>query len=197
MVKRKQYSSSSTARSISTEEGIAAAAEMLQKAIQSNVNCAICGGLAMHLYGFVRATVDVDFIASQKLPLKALKALQIGGETYQIALDKEKQVDIDWIVRNDDKQEIYAAALANADFTEEGLPVITPEWMVILKYLAGRGKDQIDLMWLLRERGLVDRQLVKSNIRELFGRYAYWPLADMDNLFLEADVLRARDESAE
>lgn len=151
----------------------------------------------MHLYGFVRATVDVDFIASQKLPLKALKALQIGGETYQIALDNEKQVDIDWIVRNDDKQEIYAAALANADFTEEGLPVITPEWMVILKYLAGRGKDQIDLMWLLREKGLVDRQLVKSNIRELFGRYAYWPLADMDNLFLEADVLRARDESAE
>lgn len=150
----------------------------------------------MHLYGFVRATVDVDFVASQKLPLRANKALQMGGETYQIELGNEKQVDIDWIVRSDDKQEIYEAALANADVTEEGLPIITPEWMVILKYLAGRGKDQIDLLWLLREEGLVDRELVKSNIKQLFGRYAYWPLADMDNLFLEADVMKARDESA-
>ncbi len=196
MVKRKHYSSSSAARSISTEEGIAAAEEILKKAKISNVKCAICGGLAMHLYGFVRATVDVDFVASQKLPLRANKALQMGGETYQIELGNEKQVDIDWIVRSDDKQEIYEAALANADVTEEGLPIITPEWMVILKYLAGRGKDQIDLLWLLREEGLVDRELVKSNIKQLFGRYAYWPLADMDNLFLEADVMKARDESA-
>jgi len=197
MVKRKHYSSSSAARSISTEEGIAAAAQMLKKAETANVTCAICGGLAMHLYGFVRATVDVDFVASQKLPMTASKTLRIGGETYQILLDHEKQVDIDWIVRSDDKREIYEAALANADVTEEGLPIITPEWMVILKYLAGRGKDQIDLMWLLREQGLVDRPLVKSHLQNLFGRYAYWPLADMDHLFLEADVLKARDESAE
>jgi hypothetical protein len=197
MVKRKHYSSSSAARSISTEEGIAAAAEILKKAQNLNVKCAICGGLAMHLYGFIRATVDVDFVASQKLPLKANKALQIGGETYQIEVGSERQVDIDWIVRNDDKQEIYEAALANADVTEEGLPIITPEWMVILKYLAGRGKDQIDLLWLLREEGLVNRETVKNNIKQLFGRYAYWPLADMDNLFLEADVMKARDENAE
>jgi hypothetical protein len=69
--------------------------------------------------------------------------------------------------------------------------------MVILKYLAGRGKDQIDLMWLLREEGLVDRAQVEQHIKSLFGQYAFWPLADMENLFLEADVMKARDQNGE
>ena len=66
---------------------------------------------------------------------------------------------------------------------------------VILKYLAGRGIDQIDLMWLLREKGLVDRKETKRLVKELLGRAAYWAIRDLDNLFLEADLLRARDEN--
>ncbi len=197
MVKRKQYKTSSATASISTEEGLIVAGEIVNEARKQKVDCALCGGLAMHIYGFTRATVDVDFIAAARLPLPSTKQLQMGGETYQIAARDEKQIDIEWIIRDDDKQDVYQAALAGATSTEEGLPIITPEWMVILKYLAGRGKDQIDLLWLLREEELVDRALVKQHINNLFGRYAYWPLADMDNLFLEADVMKARDENGE
>ncbi len=195
MVKRKNYKTSSATRSISTEEGLIAASEIVNEARKQKIDCALCGGLAMHIYGFTRATVNVDFIASEKLPLPASKKLQMGGETYQTQAGSEKKIDVDWIIRDDDKQEVYKAALAGATSTEDGIPIITPEWMVILKYLAGRGKDQIDLLWLLREEGLVDRTLVKQHINDLFGRFAFWPLADMDNLFLEADVMKARDEN--
>jgi hypothetical protein len=197
MVKRKQYKTSSATQSISTEEGLIAASEIVKEARKQKVDCALCGGLAMHVYGFTRATVDVDFIAAERLPLPASKKLQMGGETYQIQAGSEKKIDVDWIIRDDDKRQVYEAALAGATSTEDGIPIITPEWMVILKYLAGRGKDQIDLLWLLRDEGLVDRALVKQHINDLFGRYAFWPLADMDNLFLEADVMKARDENGE
>jgi len=151
----------------------------------------------MHVYGFTRATVDVDFIAAARLPLQAARELEMGGEAYNVRSDEQKEIEVDWIVRDDDKKEVYEAALAGAVSTEKGLPIITPEWMVILKYLAGRGKDQLDLLWLLREEGLVDRDVVKQHIGDLFGRYAFWPLADMDNLFLKADVMKARDQNGE
>lgn len=193
--KDSRYQSSPAKQSISTEEGLDVANEVVNKAEENNVKCALCGGLAMHVYGFTRATVDVDFIASAKLPLPATRELDMGGEAYTVKSDEAKEIEVDWIVRGDDKKEVYEAALAGATSTEDGLPIITPEWMVILKYLAGRGKDQIDLMWLLREEGLVDRELVKQHISNLFGRYAFWPLADVENLFLEADVMKARDQN--
>lgn len=197
MVRRRLYDLASGKPSISTEEGLAVAEEIVEQARNLKVNCALCGGLAMHLYGFTRATVDVDFVAAKPLPLPSSRNLSFGGETYQVEAGSAKSVDVCWIVRDDDKKEIYEAALAGATVTEDGLPIITPEWMVILKFLAGRGKDQIDLLWLLREQDLVDRTLVKQHIKNLFGRFAYWPLADMDSLFLEADVMKARDENGE
>jgi hypothetical protein len=195
MDKHSRYKSSSAKQSISTEEGLDIASKVVSRAEENNVKCALCGGLAMHVYGFTRATVDVDFIAAARLPLPATKELEMGGEAYTVQTGGEKEIEVDWIVRADDKKEVYEAALAGATSTEDGLPIITPEWMVILKYLAGRGKDQIDLLWLLREERLVDRELVKQHISSLFGRYAFWPLADVDNLFLEADVMKARDQN--
>lgn len=197
MDNRSRYNTSSMKQSISTDEGLDVASKLVSKAEENNITCALCGGLAMHVYGFTRATVDVDFIAAARLPLTATKELEMGGEAYNVQSGGEKEIEVDWIVRDDDKKEVYEAALAGAVSTEDGLPIITPEWMVILKYLAGRGKDQIDLLWLLREEGLVDRELIKQHISTLFGRYAFWPLADMDNLFLEADVMKARDQNGE
>lgn len=57
-----------------------------------------------------------------------------------------------------------------------GVPVLTPEWLVILKFIAGRFKDQEDAVFLLSRKGLVDRNLIKDRIVGLFGRAA-WSLA--------------------
>lgn len=56
------------------------------------------------------------------------------------------------------------------------VPVLTPEWLVILKFIAGRFKDQEDTVFLLSRPGLVDRNLIKEKIIGLFGKPA-WGLA--------------------
>lgn len=196
MDKRTRYKSS-VRQSISKADGFEVAGKFVKMAQENKIECALCGGLAMHAYGFTRATTNVDFIAAARLPLPATRELEMGGVAYRVQTGEEKEIELDWIIRADDKREVYEAALAGATSTEDGLPIITPEWMVILKYLASRGKDQIDLMWLLREEELVDREVVKQHLRTLFERYAFWPLADMENLFLEADVMKARDQNGE
>ncbi|MGH9941991.1 MAG: hypothetical protein ACRD9R_06485 [Pyrinomonadaceae bacterium] len=189
--------SSSGAGAISTEQGVAAAQAVLEVAEAAGVDCALCGGIAVQLYGFTRATRAVDFVAAELLPLPRQRRLNFGGEAYAVKVGK-RSIEVDWIVRDDDKQEAYQAALADAVVIEpEQLPILTPEWLVILKHLAGRGKDQLDLLWMLREDDLVDRKLVAKHVRKLMGRFAYWVLKDLEALYLEADLLRARDEMGE
>ena len=51
-----------------------------------------------------------------------------------------------------------------------GLKIITAEWMVILKYIAGRFKDQQDAVFLLKQKGLVSRKLIRKKIDQTLGR---------------------------
>jgi hypothetical protein len=184
------------AQSITTETGLAAAKQLNKLAAKAGVSCALAGGVAMHLYGFTRATTDVDMLASARLKLKASRKLSFGGESYQVTIGK-RTVTVDWIVRNDDATLFYEAALTDAAMTETGLPIITPEWLVILKKLADRGKDHLDLLWLLRQEGLVDRAQIAALVREHLGRFAFIFLNDLEAVYLEADLMRAKDERDE
>lgn len=188
--------SSPASQSISTEVGLEAARKIAEEADAEGVEYALAGGLAMHLYGFTRATRDVDFIADGLLSLDAMRQLSIGGEVYKIKVGK-RDVEIDWIVRDDDKADVYEAALENAVDTDLGLPIVSPEWLVILKKLADRGKDHLDLLWLLRAEGLVDRAEVAKIARGLFGKFAYLFLQDIESVYLEADLMKARDAQSE
>jgi hypothetical protein len=107
-------------------------------------------------------------------------------------------VDIDWIVRIDGPAEFYDAALQDIAqvapwIGAPKLPVISAEWMVILKNIAGRSKDEIDLMWLLRSGG-VHRGLVIEHARKVLGRRAYLITDDLESKFLQADIMQANDE---
>ena len=171
-------------RSISTEEGL----EVARAAAQRGIACALAGGLAMHLYGFTRATTDVDVIAEALLGWQVRGPLSFGGETY-IASTGEREIDLDWIVRNDFFRDFYVAALRDAVEAEEDLRVVSPEWMVLLKYVSGLGKDQIDLLWLLQQPGLVDRDRVRSLLNDVLGeKAAALPLREVERLFLLADA---------
>jgi hypothetical protein len=179
--------------SVSTEEGIKAALTAIRLGDNNGVHSAICGGLSMHLYGFTRATQDVDLIADDILPIAFVKDLSFGGRSYLVPIDG-KEIEVDWIVRNDDLSDLYLAALRDKIYTEDQLPIISPEWLVILKHLAGRGKDHIDCVWLLRQDHLVNRELMISKIREFMGKHAFWAIKDLESLILEADLLKAKDE---
>ena len=183
--------------SISTEEGLQVARAATRAAREQGIVCALAGGLAMHLYGFTRATEDVDMIADRLLGWQPKDSLSFGGETYS-ALAGLREIDLDWIVRSDFFQEFYGAALRDAVETDDSLMVVSPEWMVILKYISGRGKDQIDLLWLLQQPGLIDRGEVRRLVVEVMGeKSAALPLRELERLFLQAELMEQREQQEE
>jgi hypothetical protein len=56
-----------------------------------------------------------------------------------------------------------------------GWPLVTPEWLIILKYIAGRFKNKQDAVYLLKQKGLVDRRLIRQKIIATAGR-EFWAL---------------------
>lgn len=182
---------------IRTEDGLAALELLAQLARKAQIRYALAGGIAMHLYGFNRATADVDVLASGMLELEAQQTLDFGGVSYQVEVEG-RTITVDWIVRDDFFREFYERALAAAVDSGVGHPIISPEWLVMLKYMAGRGKDQLDLLWLLRQPELIDREQVKTLLLETLGEpAAYFPIRELEKYCLEADKMRLRDEADE
>lgn len=144
---------------------------------EHGIDWALVGGVAMSLYGSDRLTKDIDIIASQPLPVPRSQIagqLRQGGERYNTPTEK-KTVAVDWIIRKDEFKKLFEEALKEA-VKIGGVPILTPEWLVILKFIAGRFKDQEDAVFLLSRQGLVDRGLIREKIISLFGRAA-WGLA--------------------
>lgn len=148
---------------ISSDTGLEAAQQLGQLAAQEEIEWALAGGLAMYVYGSPRLTKDVDIIASKDLSLTPQHRLGFGGSSYTLQVGKYS-VQVDWIVRNDGYQKYYRAALKDAVKLPNGLRVVTPEWLAILKLNAGRQKDLDDIVFLLRQEKLVDRPTVKQNV---------------------------------
>lgn len=153
---------------ISTDTGVEAAQQIASIATREEIEWAVAGGLAMHFYGSPRLTKDVDIIASKDLSLKAEHKLTFGGSSYTLQVGKYA-VQIDWIVRSDGYQKYYRSALKEAIELPNGLRVISPEWLAILKFNAGRQKDLDDIVFLLTQDRLVDRSVVKQKVIETVG----------------------------
>lgn len=157
---------------IATDTGIEAARQLGELAAQEEIEWALAGGLAMHLYGSQRLTKDVDIIASDHLSLTPKHRLSFGGGSYTLQIGKY-EIPIDWIVRSDGYQKYYRAALKDAIRLPNGLRVVTPEWLAILKIIAGRQKDFDDVVFLLKQQKLVNRPTVKQKMVETAGEDAW------------------------
>ena len=180
---------------ITTEEGLAVAELVFKQAEKEGIACALAGGIAMHLYGYLRATHDVDFLAEKDLSWPYEEKLSFGGLSYSVQIG-ERNVIVDIIVRDDFFRAFYDAALRDARRTEEGWLVVTPEWMVILKYMAGRSKDILDLLWMLREPELVDRGKVADLLEQVLGKLgAEAALRGLEQYYVQAEVMRSGDEN--
>jgi len=180
---------------ISTAEGLKAAEVIFKQAEKEGVICAIAGGIAMHIYGYLRATHDVDLLASKSLDLPYEQKLSFGGLSHLVQVG-ERQVIVDVIVRDDFFRNFYEAALKDARQTRYGWRIITPEWMVILKYLSGRSKDILDLLWMLNEPGLIDRPQVTQLLEQVMGETgAQVALRGLEAYYIQAEVMRSGDEN--
>ena len=161
-----------TSPMISSETGVKAAKKAGKLATQEEIEWAVAGGLAMHFYGSPRMTKDVDIIASNDISLTPQHPLTFGGSSYLLKVGKNN-VQLDWIVRSDGYHELYRKALKESIQLPNGLRIVTPEWLVILKFNAGRQKDLDDIVFLLKQKKLVDRSLIKHKIVETGGEWAW------------------------
>ena len=156
------------------ESAIETIEKVAEIAEQNGVEWALVGGLAMVVYGSDRTTKDIDIIADKLLPLEKVGDLVQGGERYLIKTNK-KEVEVYWIIRKDEFRQLFGEALKEAVKIND-VPILTPEWLVILKFIAGRFKDQEDAVFLLSRKDLVKRTLIKSHIIRVVGATA-WGLA--------------------
>lgn len=133
------------------------------------IKSAVGGGYAMQIYGSDRLTGDVDLISeglpAPTDPLKNVKPLTFGGRRYET----KDGVEVDFIVRADQFQALYEEALLHAGMTDDKLSIITPEYLAAMKLVAGRPKDEGDLLWLLKQEGLVDRDKTLDIVGRLVG----------------------------
>lgn len=185
--------SSAERQSISTETGLAAARNIIPVAERDGVKWMLAGGIAVHLYGYLRATADVDFIASKVLSLKSERSLSFGGESYSTEAG-DRTVNVDWIVRKDEYRDFYEQALKDAVSTDDGLWIISPEWLVILKHLSSRVKDKLDMIWLLQADAIVDRTLLIEHVRRVLGdKASLFVIPEFQSEFDYADLLKLRE----
>jgi len=171
---------------------------MLSVLHETGVEAAIAGGFAMQIYGSPRLTADVDLLGisapldpGAMAPFVPIRQLSFGGHRYR----SPAGVEVDVIVRADDYSELYQEALGESLHTEDGLPVISPEYLAAIKFAAGRPKDQDDLLWLLQQEGLLDRKgLLAIVYRLLGGRFAR---DELKLVIQEADWRSERERQSE
>ena len=131
------------------------------------IEYAVCGGLALAIHGFARATLDIDvLIRAESLE----KAYEIAAEKgYDIrGLDisfKERAVEIRRVSKIDDIGEVLSLDLLlvtphvedvwetreTTDFLGKKLSVVSRKGLIKMKTLAGRPQDLADIERLENE----------------------------------------------
>lgn len=152
--------------------------EMLQGLSEKQgFHFALIGGVALQYLGSDRLTKDVDVVAD--LPadfgsrVTPLGPINFGGTAYQTVSGGK----LDYIIRKDEFTALYEKALEDSKVTEDGFPMVSPDYLAAMKFVAhitdrkGGAKHLEDLKWLLRQEGLVDPKAVDGIIfRHIGGR---------------------------
>lgn len=134
---------------------------------ENGIEYAVCGGLALAIHGFARATLDIDILIQ---PESLEKAYQIGAEKeFDIrGLDisfKERAVEIRRVSKIDANGEVLSLDLLlvtpqvqdvwetreKIDFLGNRLSVVSLAGLIKMKQLAGRPQDLTDIERLKNE----------------------------------------------
>ena len=134
----------------------------------AGVQVALAGGVALQRLGSERFTADVDFIAGAPVPgLEPVGELSFGGYSART----RNGVPVDVIVRDDDFAALYDEALRFARRDPDGVWVVSPEYLAAMKLVARRGKDRVDLGWMV-SGAVFNVAKARRIIKRLLGAYA-------------------------
>ncbi|HPH64291.1 MAG TPA: nucleotidyltransferase [Kofleriaceae bacterium] len=152
---------------------------------ETNAAWFVFGAQALAIHGVARATADVDItvrLAGSTAQLIAALAKHGFGihikpselhafiaETRVIpAFHKTSNIPVDIVLAGPGLEELMLERATRLKLQNVQIPVITMEDFLVLKILAGRGKDIQDVQLLLAARGPdIDQPLVARRIAEL------------------------------
>lgn len=128
---------------------------------KNGIDYAVCGGLAMAIHGFARATMDIDFlILAENLDKAYLVAAKQGFVIKGLDISfKERAVEIRRVSKIDDDGEVLSLDLLlvtpkiedvweskeQVSLQENLLSIVSREGLIKMKTLAGRPQDLADI----------------------------------------------------
>jgi hypothetical protein len=151
-----------------------AAIEAAGKLDQLGIRYALAGGLAVGAHGYIRATVDVDFLVGDE-------AFEHQGSlvTFKAGVPIEvNSVRIDYLSPTALGPQMED--VLNNPTRSQGLPVLPIEVLIFTKLTAKRRRDLVDVIELVKAGADVQR------IREYLKRYADDLLPVFEELLEEA-----------
>lgn len=138
----------------------------------SGQEVALAGGIAMQVYGSDRLTADVDVIAEEPIPGIVSEGLLAIIPGYKGRLPNGVAVDVIVPDPTNDWYDLFRHAREAAVAGPGRIPIVTREYMVALKMMAGReDKDLGDLYYLLTT-ATTDLPLARRIVRAELGKYA-------------------------
>lgn len=128
----------------------------------AEIEYATCGGLAMAVHGFIRATKDIDILIQEKDVETAFSVarsigydveglpLNFGGGKFRLRriskIDKESQelVTIDFLIVTDWMKDVWATK-HEVEWKSGRAWVVSRDGLIKMKTLAGRDQDLVDI----------------------------------------------------
>lgn len=143
--------------------------EVAGAAEKAGTRIALAGGCALQLYGSPRFTQGIDLLVDGTIPgIRSQGALSFGG-VQGVTGDG---VPVDLIDRADQYAALYADALRDASrIPDVPAPVVTLPYLAAMKMVAGRGKDEQDLEFILLDSGAKLADVLRV-VRRHLGLYA-------------------------
>lgn len=159
----------------------AALEELLDFFARERIDFALIGAFALHAYGYVRATQDVDFLARGKDQEKIVRFLEtLGYETLHCSkgfsnhvhqLASLGRIDLVYVGGNT-ADSIYAGTRPLLILDGLLIPVVRPEHLIALKVFAMKNdpkrsfREMADIQQLMRVPGIH-----MEEVRSYFERY--------------------------
>jgi len=132
------------------------------------IEYAVCGGLALSIHGFPRATFDIDIlIRAESLEQSFEIAKRFGFDIHGLDMSfKERAVEIRRVSKIDDDGEVLSLdfllvtpavddvwrSRLTINFQGNPMSIVSREGLIRMKELAGRDKDIIDINRMRNEK---------------------------------------------
>jgi hypothetical protein len=125
----------------------------------AGIEYAVCGGWAMAIHGFFRATIDIDLLILANDLDRVMQVVREHGydidgvplhfdvEIRRISkIDRETKsiITLDFLLVGDNVQDVWSGREL-IKWSEGVTPVVSKDGLIKLKRLAGRGQDLVDI----------------------------------------------------